>query len=96
MYKFKFRQSRLHKGKGTKLHYTPQLYAVTLIFLSILQQIYWEVMKLLVLLKSPFWSVRRTQKSPFAKDKNLPKILIIALYTDLRVPCNSKIPPFSG
>ena len=90
MYKFKFRQSRLHKGKGTKLHYTrkysklekseakrcranaipldifcffsdrPQLYAVILIFLSILQQIYWEVMKLLVLLKSPLWSVRRT------------------------------------
>ena len=34
-------------------------------------------------------------KVAFCQGQNLPKILIIALHTDLRVPCNSKIPPFS-
>ena len=35
-------------------------------------------------------------KDAFCQGQNLPKILIIAPYTDLRAPCNSKIPPFSG
>ena len=35
-------------------------------------------------------------KDAFCQGQNLPKILIIAPYTDLRAPCNSKIQPFSG
>ena len=53
-------------------------------------------MKLLVLLKSPFFIGSYYIKVAFYQGQNLPKILIIAPFTDLRVPCNSKIPPFSG